>query len=380
MFQFHNKTVFIISPEKWGIMKVSKHHYAMELAKAGANVFFIEPPSLQQKGVQVTVCSEHKNIHIIKYKPVFRAKRFLPDFLYKILLRKQVALIKKAAGVTPDLLFCFQGYLFQNLRWFHAANTVFFAVDQFNEDELPQEAETADLLLAISDTIKEKLAKSGKTVVQMNHGLQESFVNMAEEIIQRTLQVKPAETIKAGYVGNLRMQALNRKMMMKIIFENPDVKFIFWGSYRSHELNLGGQHNADADTFIHFLEKTPNVELRGVVNGNILSDQIKECNLFWLCWETGEYRLWDGSNSHKILEYMATGAPVVAHHVSAYAQTNLLHMLKRGDDVNQYPDLFSAAKSLLKQGEPLPQIHKRLQFAVDNSYSKQLEKIASLLS
>ena len=38
------KTIIILSPQNWGTMFLSKHHYAVELAKLGNKVYFINPP------------------------------------------------------------------------------------------------------------------------------------------------------------------------------------------------------------------------------------------------------------------------------------------------------------------------------------------------
>ena len=38
------KTILILSPQSWGKMFVSKHHYAIGLAKKGAVVYFLNPP------------------------------------------------------------------------------------------------------------------------------------------------------------------------------------------------------------------------------------------------------------------------------------------------------------------------------------------------
>ncbi len=77
----------------------------------------------------------------------------------------------------------------------------------------------------------------------------------------------------AGYSGNLRMEALDRITMMPVIGGNPGIKFIFWGSYKTQDLNLGGVEDKDTDAFISFLEVQPNVELRGVVRSEQLQIQ-----------------------------------------------------------------------------------------------------------
>lgn len=379
MFQLKDKTVLLISPEKWGPMKVSKHHYALELANAGSKVFFIEPPSLQQRGIQIVACPDHPGISLIQYKPVFRGKRFLPSVLYAVLLRLQIKQILKVIGKKPDLVLCFHGYLFENLRWFGATKTIFFAADQFYYDALPPEVQSADLLLAVSDTIRKRMEESGRKVWQMNHGLQETFVALAKEQLNKGIHTAPVKQVVAGYIGNLRMQALDRKRMMEVIGGHPGIRFIFWGSYRTEDLNLGGESNEEANAFIRFLETSPNVELRGAVKSELLPQQMQECNLFWLCWKTTGNRLWDGSNSHKILEYMATGSPIVSHHVSSYDGTDLLYMLGKSEDAEQFATCFRRTVALVEKGESATIVNMRLQFAVNHAYHSQLQKIQQLL-
>lgn len=358
-------------------MKVSKHHYALELAEMDCRVFFIEPPDLDTSGVIITSCPDHANIRLVRYKPVFRGRRFLPGFIFSSLLQLQVKKLIRKTGVKPDVIFCFQGYLFQNLKWFGAALTIFFAADQFYYSYLPGEAASADLLISVSDTITEKLKTTGKQVHQLGHGLQKSFVQYAEELLKQKDIVSPPGHIIAGYTGNLRMEALDRQIMRDVINANPDITFIFWGSYKKTDLNLGGVQSDDADAFIQFLKAKENVQLKGVVNSNQLLQEMTICNLFWICWKIGINNLWDGSNSHKILEYLATGRPVVSHHVSSYKNSGLLYMLPQKVNTG-YTQLFSDTVQLVKKGEPQYLAHQRLNMAVQSAYANKLKIIESL--
>ncbi len=174
------------------------------------------------------------------------------------------------------------------------------------------------------------------------------------------------------------MEALDRTTMMQVIEQNPEVKFIFWGSYKQTDLNLGGINNDEADAFIHFLETRDNVELRGVVNSEALQEQMKEADLFWLCWKIGVKSFWDGSNSHKILEYLSTGRPVAAHHVSSYVNTDLLYMLPQKEN-SGYADLFQQTVAVVRKGEAKTFIQNRLKTVIESSYKKKLEQIEELI-
>jgi len=106
--------------------------------------------------------------------------------------------------------------------------------------------------------------------------------------------------------------------------------------------------------------------------------QMKEADLFWLCWKIGINALWDGSNSHKLLEYLSTGKPVVAHHVSNYRNSNLLYMLATTQN-HGYRQFFEQIVEIVKKGKTEELVRKRLQKAIDNSYTKQLRRNESMI-
>lgn len=380
-FRFENKVVYLISPQNWGVMKVSKHHYALELAERGNRVFFIEPPSLTASGVQVRASQEHPNLNIVTYKPVFRGKRFLPSFVFKLLIRAQIFLLIQKTGSKPDVVWSFSGFLFENLNWFGAEKSIFFMADLFAEKKLPGELYRADLVLGVSDTICQLLQKSNREIHFINHGLNRFFEEQAK---QNLLNIQPnrlipSGRIQVGYVGNLRMEALDRETMKDVVSQFIEIDFIFWGSYELRDANLGGTQDAATEQFISFLKKQPNVELRGPTETNRLVKEVQNMNLFWLCWRLGAMELWDGSNSHKIIEYLSTGRPIVSHNVSTYNNTDLFYMLP-GPSNENYLILLGTALNTAKKGEPLELIKSRLEFSIMNSYSKHLQKIEELIS
>jgi len=379
-FSFSNKTVYLLSPERWGTMKVSKHHYALELAERGCRIFFIEPPSLAHKGISIVSCDDHPAIKLVRYKPIFRGRRFLPRIIYTRLLKIQVSKLLKAIGTKPDVLWCFHAYLFEDLRCFKAAVNIFFAADQFFSLFNPPEVKTATISVGVSDTIYERLKQSTPNAFQINHGLQQRFVKEACELLNnKTYALKAGNKLVAGYTGNLMMEALDRNVMRHVIIDNPSIQFLFWGSYDKNDLNLGGITTSEASEFIEFLQQQDNVRLKGVVNTGQLQEQMKEADIFWLCWDITRKALWDGSNSHKILEYLSTGKPVVSHYMSSYKNTGLLYMLSSNDN-EKYAEMFSNSIKLVQEGEQASIIEQRLRCAIDNSYTEQLHRLEKLVA
>lgn len=104
MYPLRDKTVYLISPERWGKMRISKHHYALELADRGCTVYFIEPPTLDTQGVTIRQTDDHPRVYVVTYKPVFRGERFLPAVIFEWLLRRQIRLLVDQIGRKPDVV------------------------------------------------------------------------------------------------------------------------------------------------------------------------------------------------------------------------------------------------------------------------------------
>ena len=67
--QLTNKTILVISPQAWGQMYLSKHHYALTLAQLGNTVYFLNPPKQGNYGSkeQVKIVSLKENLYIIEH-------------------------------------------------------------------------------------------------------------------------------------------------------------------------------------------------------------------------------------------------------------------------------------------------------------------------
>jgi hypothetical protein len=289
--------------------------------------------------------------------------------------KAQVDLLLAAIKVKPDVIWSFQGYVFEHLYWFNAPIRIFFAADSLSRMGLPNEIPSATVSFAISDTIYDHMIESGKPIFQIRHGLQKKFVESAQQILNRGIQTFPKKQIKVGYSGNLRMQPLDRPRMIQVINSHPEIKFIFWGTYNEKGFNLGEPFRNEAvDTFIRFLKSAKNVELRGVVNGEVLQREMMKVDMLWVCWNLHSSAFWNGGNPHKLLEYLSTGKPIVSHYVSSYKEYDLLYMLRTKDNKG-YESLFNDVVNKVKDGEPKDVIEKRIIFAINNSYPIQLKFI-----
>lgn len=379
MFRFSDKTVYIISRERWGVMKISKHHYALALAERGCRVYFIEPPELSRKGVSIRECPDHPSIRIVNYRPVFRGKRFLPAAVFSILVRIQVRRLLKAIAQRPDVVLCFHGNLFEDLRRFGAPLNIFFAADHFEDARIPPELSSADLILAVSDTILRRIHDGGYPAHRINHGLNKAFYARAQQNLAKTLGQPLGRNIVVGYSGNLRIETIDRKQMLQVIRKHGECRFVFWGSYLTDHLNLYGQLDAQTGTFLEELIAQPNVVLRGPLKSEDLVEEMNGVDLLWLCWNFTGLKHRDNSNSHKILEYLSTGKPVISHSVLNYEGIGLLYMLPM-DHAEEFPAFFSSTLARISEGEDPEIPRRRVEYALQNTYGKQLERIEALIN
>lgn len=380
-FEFKNKCIYILSPGNWSKMKLSKHYYAIELAKRGNEVYFIGPPNITLKEkVIVETDKEIKTLHIVSYKPEYRGKKILPEFIYNQLFKLQIWTFRKYLK-KPDVVLCFDVHRFPNLKWFKAKRSIMFVADLFKPGVLPSVISSADICFGVTDTIIEQVKHYGTDATFINHGLNDTFKEIALKKLAElpTTDTKPTGKIKVGYMGNLFMEAMDRPVMKRVIEENPTIDFVFWGQYLFGQDKMDIYKQDEVFEFIEFLQKQPNVFLRGVKTSTELMEELLEMDMFWICYAFHKSWLWDGSNSHKLLEYLAMGKPVVAHYVSSYKDNQFLHMLPEKDNT-KYHELFAEVLALIQKGEDKAAIKERLEFAILNSYQNQVSLIEAYIN
>jgi hypothetical protein len=113
--------------------------------------------------------------------------------------------------------------------------------------------------------------------------------------------------------------------------------------------------------------------LYGATATDRLAKEMQEMDMFLLTLlikENGDY---DGSNSHKIMEYLSTGKVCISNfNVTAFEQGSLLEMAKNN---HNFFELFAAIKKNLDYYNSLELQRNRLQFALENSYSSHVRAI-----
>lgn len=355
-----DKTIWILSPEAWGSSFVSKHHYASLLAEKGNRVYFINPPSAQW---QITALSAQ--LHIVDYSlGMYRGLNRLPGFLRNLLNRRLLKKLKAHLKETPDIIWSFDPFRFQNLKDFQAAYRIYHPVDVHQTALEQAVVDSADVVFSTAHKILERFDAEGTTPMHfINHGLAQHFVAPPPELAFEVDENR----INVGYVGNLNYQYLDKDTLLQIVKRHPNIQFYFIGPFEKS--NLSDAVNA---SFIQLLQQLPNTAVLGPKPSAELPAYLQKMDLFLMCY-TGDQHPAQMANPHKILEYLSTGKPVVSHYIDEYkSKPDLVRMAEHNEAL---PQLF---EETVKDLEVLNVPHlqaARKKYALDNTYEKQLQRI-----
>ena len=104
-----NKNILLISPEPWGELMVSKHHYALELANRN-KVFFLNPPGHREGLGQVS-----DNLVVVDFVSKIRGIRMLPQLLGAKLIARDLKILEDLVQVKFDIIWNFDPSRFFDL-------------------------------------------------------------------------------------------------------------------------------------------------------------------------------------------------------------------------------------------------------------------------
>lgn len=377
------KSVLIISPNIWGRMLISKHNYALELAKQGYKVFFMNPPN-QNKNVNnylIYPIHEIANLYVIDCKLTtnrvidflrfrLRFTKILDWFLFNLI--QKISLNEK---IVFDQIWSFDPNLHGYLYKYPASYKVFFIVDQISNKTHLRSAKNIDLVVSITSVILNKFSKVKSNKLLINHGLNSIFEIQAK---LNLLSISPIKQIfNIGYVGNLTIKYINYSVLDEIVKNYPEINFHFWGAYNSINNNLLGSLDSEIAEKIEKIKSYKNVVFYGLRSQSEIVDGMKSMDGFLMCYDI-ENDPNQGANSHKILEYLSTGKVIIANRVLDYKNSDLFPMLK-DTDTNKLIKLFDEVINNVEYYNSEELQRKRLNFALASTYEQNIIKIESTL-
>lgn len=377
-FSFKDKTIIIISQQDWGKMFISKHHYAVTLAKAGSQVYFLNSPeksdALKSGEVRIEPTA-YDNLNVIKHRffyPYIIKHKF--KALHKFLLTYHIKNVLKKVGQKVDVVWSFDVSNTIPLKSF-AQNSfkIFMPVDEPKMPEGADGAVGANVLFSVTEEIITKYDTTHTPALFVNHGVADMFIGNVEygERTSRQLQV--------GLSGNFLRPDIDWPTLKSIVTEHPDVAFNFWGAYNSANANLSDSNTSTAAHPEKILANLPNVCFHGAVDAAKLAGCLKEMDAFLICYDIDKDQS-GGTNYHKVLEYIATGKVVISNNITTYsALPDLVTMPVERNNI-KLPELFSAVINNLQEYNSPNRQQNRVAYAQQHSYANNIRRIEEFIT
>jgi hypothetical protein len=309
--------VLLISPQHWGTMRVTKHHYAIELAKLGHEVFFLEPTEASWKWNQTSfriIPSDAEGVKLVKQQiNVPYNLKFHLKGLFDWFIQRHVKKLEKQLGPF-DLVWSFDLTNAMPLTYFsNKSKKIFFAADWPLNLDAVNAAEGANLLVSVAQEILEQYPNTPHTKkLLIDHGVADCFIEEGKKPF-----VKTDDVIRIGMSGNFLRPDIDRSTLLEIIRTHSELIFECYGAFEYKNSNLGGCLDKDIMTFIEALNQAPNVTLHGMISPDSLAKELRRMDAFLICYDVDKDQS-KGTNYHKVMEYLAYEKPIITNYISRY--------------------------------------------------------------
>ncbi|TDH27925.1 hypothetical protein EXU57_05515 [Segetibacter sp. 3557_3] len=361
-------------------MFITKHHYAVELSKLGNKVYFLNPPEgdvwswkKPADRIKITRNETYPNLYLVQHELFFPyLLKFHARWLYDLLVRKHLAQIESIIGEKLDIVWSFDHSNISPLEHFRNAYKIFHPVDDSVHPHSFKAVKSADILFTVTKEILKKYSNFKLPKHLINHGVAEVFLD------DSNARKNNSGVVHVGLSGNWLRPDLDHPCIIRIIRENPRVIFNFFGSYNISETNLGGGHRAHSH-FIRALQGSKNVILHGPLPYESLAGWLHKMDLFLICYDVVKDQS-NGTNYHKIMEYLSTGKVIVSNNISSYsASPELIQMVAERNSNDRLPALFKKVVSNIAFYNSAEFAEKRKAVARNNTYLMQIRRIESIV-
>jgi hypothetical protein len=362
-------------------MHLSTHHYALELARAGNLVYFLNPPE-EQNGkmiskawIRVAQSDKENNLFLVTHALSFPyILKFKLPSVFHWLMKSHVKNILSHLKSEPDIIWSFDlGNLYPFRLFRPGAIKIFHPVDEPLNDTAIKAATGSQIIFSVTKEILQKYEQFNVPRHFVNHGVSSVFLKNRECINIQSKEVKVAIS------GNLTRNDIDRDTLLQIVTENANLVFHFFGSNSLSESNIGGTDDPSTTAFINALRTKPNVVLHGVISPEKLAEFYSEMDAFLVCYDIAKDQS-RGTNYHKIMEFLSSGKVIVSNNITTYQdQPNLVNMVKSRVDNKELPALFAATIKNLSAHNSCDLQKQRKQYACNNSYACQMKAIEAAI-
>lgn len=355
-----SKTIILISPEPWSHIHVSKHHYAILLSKQGNKVFFLNPPS---KKTEVK-STRYENLLEVNYTGFVKGLRFVPPFVQRFLMKVKFNKIQQIVSKQIDVVWSFDNSVFFDFEALPKGVLKISHIVDLNQDfQFNRAAKTANICFGTTQMIVDKLKLQNPNSFFIHHGLQE----VIEPKGNSEVQLPGSQVLKALYLGNLAMKYLDWEILLEGALKNPEIDFVFIGSNKEvFDTAINPMH-----TFKRQMDELPNVFFCNQIPSDMIFHYISAANLLLIAYQENHHQ--DQANPHKMMEYLASGKPIVCTHTSEYS--SLKDCVAMSENNGEWSGVLADVCKHISYWSSEELLNKRKSYALEHTYERQLERI-----
>ena len=368
----NRNNIIIISREEWSNMRMSKQNYAIELARLGFDVFFLHCPDRRKRlkrGEVILKSTEFNSIKVVDHRlffPLFLKYKFY--YIYQVLIRVQLLLIMRKIKIKPHIIWSFDTESDLPLSIFNNdVSKIYMPVDgPFMHDFEMINGNSADIIVSVTDRILERYKQCHSPKLKVNHGVNNSFYGLASP------EIIGLEVRRVGYSGSLVRNDLRVDFFKKMIVNNPEIVFEFWGEFdfENSSIHFVDDVSCETKNFVTFLQETKNVILHGAVNQHELAVGLNRMDILLIA-----YNIVNDQNHHKVNEYLTTGKLIVSTYMSSFQDTDLFLMSENSCSDDELYELFTEAIHSYNLYMTIEKILMRKKIGIENSYQYLTKKI-----
>lgn len=351
----------ILSPQPWDGFQVSKHHYAQALAKAGWDVVFVGPPdpALPPGSLQFTK-TNIPGIQSLSYRQWFPYKlKFHARWLFDWLMQRLARRIARECG-SLDLVWDFDNaYQFRDLRAFGATQSLFHLVDDVSQHGLGDKR--ADHFFYLHHSFCTHAGGRPDPAYDLGHGLGRVHADAARSAAPLVARNSDSP-VHVGYVGNLGSGWLDWEMLASMVDNHKTTRFTFWGPLPK-----------DPPPALAGLLGHLRVTFPGLTQPRDIVAAAPGVDVWLVPFGPG-----GAINSHKVLEYLSTGKPVVMDWLEAYEGSPLVAMGAAPGD-GSLPDVLANVLADLDHWSTAEQMQARRQYALTRTYDARIARVFDIL-
>ena len=339
---------------------MSKHHYALELSKNN-KVYFLNPPA---KTFSIEKISS--SLFVVNAKPLFRGMRKLPFVLSSLLTWIEFVFLEKK--LEPfDVI-----WNFENSRFFNLKNLrknllkISHIMDMSENFNFKLASQTADICFGVASSIVAQQTGFNPLSFKVNHGL-------CIQSINHQIEFSSPFDLNACYIGNLQLKYIDWPLLLKLVAINPRIGFHFIGPDRKSNVSKTENFNVE----ISKLRALENAFLWGEQPSNSIPEYLKSMDILILAYQVEKFPR-QVENSHKIMEYLASGKVIISSFIEEYKDKN--HLLEMTDNEKDYLVRFQTVSGQLAFYNSKAKRDQRIDFAQEHTYAKQIGKIEAIIN